>query len=162
MSTPGPSTENPFRVAVQNLTVVAALTAYAGLAVYVIWQTWDAKAGKAPTIPGVQSAALGALAVALGAGYAVILGIPSKPASQFGLTDEDKGWKRIVKWIRSQSTKLILLGFGSLLYLVIGAAIGVTYAFNEAETPTVIKTIAVGFGGYVIAYLGAAYQAVGD
>jgi hypothetical protein len=142
--------------------VVAALIAYAALAAYVVGQTWDAKPGKAPTIPGVQSAALGALAVALGAGYAVILGIPPKPASRFGLADEDKGWKRFVKWIKSQSTKLILLGIGSLLYLVIGAAIGVTYAFNEPETPTVLKTIAVGFGGYVIAYLGVAYQTVGD
>jgi hypothetical protein len=70
--------EDPFRRAVRNLTFLGALVGYAGLAIYVGWETWDAAAGTPPTVPGVQSAALGALAVALGAGYAMILGIPPK------------------------------------------------------------------------------------
>jgi hypothetical protein len=150
--------DDPFKTAVRNLTVLAALVAYVGLAAYLIWETWDARAGAAPTISGVQSAALGALAVALGAGYAVILGVPPKTAEELHLTLHDKGWARFKKWIAAQSTGIKLLGIGVLAYLFVGMAIAATYAFNENETPPVLSTIAIGFGGYVIAYIGAAYQ----
>jgi hypothetical protein len=153
--------DDPFKTAVRNITVLAALVAYVGLALYVVWETWDAKAGAPPEVPGVQAAALGALAVALGAGYAVILGVPPKTAEQLGLLNES-GWKRFWKWITTASTGVRLLGLGALAYLFIGMAIAATYAFNEKETPTVLSTIAVGFGGYVIAYLGAAYQKLAE
>ena len=81
--------------------------------------------------------------------------MPPKPHD---ITTRDSGWKEFWKWITAGGTGAILLGLGALAYLVMGIIIGVTYALNEAETPAVLRTIAVGFGGYVIAYLGAAYQ----
>jgi hypothetical protein len=150
--------DDPFKTAVQNLTVLAALVAYVGLAFHIGSQTWDATGGKPPVVPGVQETALGALAIALGAGYAIILGVPPKTLGQLGLTKEDSTWDRFRKWIAAASTGVKLLGLGALLYLLVGIGIAVTYAFNEKETPTVLSTIAIGFGGYVIAYLGAAYQ----
>jgi hypothetical protein len=149
--------DDPFKTAVRNITVLAALVAYVGLASYVIWETWDAMAGVPPEIAGVQSAALGSLAVALGAGYAVILGVPPKTEGALGLTGKE-GWDRFWTWISAQSTGTVLLGLGAFAYLLVGIAMAATYAFNEEETPTVLSTIAIGFGGYVIAYLGAAYQ----
>lgn len=155
-STPPKLVDDPFQIAVRNVTVLAALVAYAGLAVYVVWQTWQAASGTPAEVPGVQSAALGALAVALGAGYAVILGVPPKEEEEIRAS----GFRRFWKWITAGGTGTVLLGLGALLYLVVGIVISATYAFNEAETPTVLSTIAVGFGGYVIAYLGAAYSKV--
>ena len=152
-----PLVDGPFESAVRNLTLLAALVAYVGLAGYIINQTWDATAGKPPDVPTVQAAALGALAVALGAGYAIILGVPPRRRSTLGLRNE-QGLKRFWEWIASAPTGVRLLGVGALAYLLVGMAISVTYAFNEKETPSVLSTIAVGFGGYVIAYIGAAYQ----
>ena len=154
---PEPLVDDPFKAAVRNLTVLAALLAYVGLAFYITKQTWDATGGKPPDVPSVQAAALGALAVALGAGYAILLGIHPKTAGELGLTDKS-GFDRFWTWITSVSAGVTLLGVGALAYLFVGIGIGVTYAFNEKETPAVLSTIAVGFGGYVIAYLGAAYQ----
>jgi hypothetical protein len=153
--------DDPFKTAVRNVTVLAALIAYVGLAIYILVLTWQASGGKPPNIPGVQSASLGALAVALGAGYAVILGVPPKPAVQ-GFNANESWWTRFRTWISSQPTGTKLLGLGALAYLMIGMGIATTYAFNESETPAVLRTIAVGFGGYVIAYLGAAYQKLAD
>ena len=154
---PDPLVDGPFETAVRNLTLLAALVAYVGLALYIVNQTWDATAGKPPDVPTVQAAALGALAVVLGAGYAVILGVPPKRLSDLDFQNES-GFKRFWEWITSAPTGVKLLGLGALAYLLVGIAIGVTYAFNEKETPAVLSTIAVGFGGYVIAYIGAAYQ----
>jgi hypothetical protein len=154
---PDPLVDGPFETGVRNLTLLAALAAYVGLALYIVKQTWDATGGRPPDVPTVQAAALGALAVALGAGYAIILGVPPKHRSQLGLKNE-KGLRRFLEWINSASTGVKLLGIGALAYLLVGMAISVTYAFNEKETPAVLSTIAVGFGGYVIAYIGAAYQ----
>ena len=145
--------DDPFQTAVRNLTLLAALLAYVGLALYVVNQTWDATTGTKVVVPGVQSSALGGLAVALGAGYAVLLGLPPKPGGT-----QLKGFKKFWEWLTAGGTSAVLLGIGALVYLVVGVTIGVTYAFNEAETPAVLRTIAVGFGGYVIAYLGSAYQ----
>jgi hypothetical protein len=147
--------EDPLRTAVRGLTLLGALLAYAGLAGYVIWKTWDAST--TPTISNVQGAALGALAVALGAGYASILGVPPKTGGPAitGTGAKLKAWLRIVLLEHT------LLGAGVILYMLAGGAMCLTYAFNEAQTPSIVKTVAVGFGGYVIAYIGAAYQRFG-
>lgn len=154
--------DDPVKLIVRALTLVGALVAYAGLAAYVISETWDAST--TPTISDVRTAALGALAVALGAGYAAVLGIPAKPLKT---AKDDQGnavtwakakaWAKVKAWFQRISEHALLVT-GVILYLVVGAAMCVTYAFNESESPPIVKTIAVGFGGYVIAYIGAAYQ----
>jgi hypothetical protein len=154
--------DDPFKTAVRNLTVLIALVAYVGLALYIVVQTWDARGGTAPTVPNVQAAALGALAVALGAGYAVILGVAPKTRQELGIAEDDSAFRAFWKWLTAASAGTWLLGLGALAYLFVGVVISATYAFNEQETPTVLSTIAVGFGGYVIAYLGAAYQKMAD
>ena len=149
--------DDPLRLMIKNLTIAAALAAYFLLAVYLVWKTIDAKAKTVPDVPSVQAAALGALAVALGAGYASVLGVPVS-SSQYSAQSLSTGWDRIKAWLGSAFLERSLLGLGALLYLFAGMLISVTYALNEGETPEVLKTVAIGFGGYVIAYLGAAYQ----
>jgi hypothetical protein len=53
-----------------------------------------------------------------------------------------------------------LLLFGVGLYMIVGFATAATYGVMEAETPGILRTFAVAFGGYVIAYLGAAFRRV--
>jgi hypothetical protein len=57
------------------------------------------------------------------------------------------------------NTELILFA-GVFVYMAVGAACGLTYLANVGETPGLLRTVAVAFGGYVIAYIGAAYKQV--
>jgi hypothetical protein len=83
----------------------------------------------------------------LGAGYALTLGVPGPEA---GIA----GWRGVGQLVRARP----LLFVGVFVYMFAGFAVCVTYAVHEGETPDVLKTIAVAFGGYVIAYLGTAYR----
>lgn len=44
------------------------------------------------------------------------------------------------------------------LAVALAAGCGLTYLANVDETPGLVKTVAIAFGGYVIAYVGAAYS----
>lgn len=153
--------DDPLRATVKGLTLLASLVAYGALAIYILSETWNAKSGKPPDIPGVQAAALGGLAVALGAGYAAVLGVPVNTTLLNEIQQLSGWWPKLRKWIASALFERTMLGAGVLLYLVVGAAMCVTYALYEGETPEVVKTISIGFAGYVIAYIGAAYQKFG-
>jgi uncharacterized integral membrane protein len=43
------------------------------------------------------------------------------------------------------------------MYAAVAAAVAVVYLLNQGETPTEIKALATAFGGYVIAFMTAAY-----
>lgn len=63
-----------------------------------------------------------------------------------------------MRWLGGQFSLRNLLSLGVLLYMLAGAALGLTYLWNVKESPGVVKTISVAFGGYVIAYIGKAYK----
>jgi hypothetical protein len=136
-------------VVVRSLTLAAAEIAFVALVVRVIVVTWQAEAGTPPDLPGVQVDGLAALAVVLGVGYALVLGVPTPNAAQ-----RQGVWAELKQVVGEEA----LLFIGVILYMLAGFAISVTYALNEAETPEVLKTITIAFGGYVLAYISAAYQ----
>ncbi len=134
---------------VRIVTLAAAELAFFGLVVSFVWRTASAKAGVPPDLPDVQVSAAGALAVALGGGYAITLGVPSgADAAKVPATAAIKALFKEKLW----------LSLGVLAYMVAGLAACVVYGLHEAETPGILRTIAVGFGGYVIAYVGMAYR----
>jgi hypothetical protein len=133
---------------VRAVTVGGAEVAFAGLFAYVIYETWNAFPGQAPDISGPIQGAAGALAVALAAGYAGALGMP--PAAG----KDAFAW--FAQGTRNWPEFFLLLGV--LLYMAVGAACGLTYLANVDETPALLKTVSIAFGGYVIAYLGTAYK----
>lgn len=111
-----------------------------------ITQTWQAKAGVPPTLPPVQVNALAGLAVLLGGGYGVVLG------KQGGDADG------LIASLKNIHGERALLFAGVIVYMLAGFAICFTYGVREAETPSVLKTIAIAFVGYVVAYISTAYQ----
>jgi hypothetical protein len=133
---------------VRAVTVAGAEVAFAGLFAYILYETWGAVADQPPSISGPVQGAAGALAVALAAGYAGALGMP--PASG----------KDAFAWFASGTRNWpeFFLLLGVLLYMFVGAACGLTYLANVDETPSILKTVSIAFGGYVIAYLGTAYK----
>jgi hypothetical protein len=135
---------------VRATTLFASEIAFAGLFAYLMYETWNAQAGTPPTISKPIQGAAGALAVALAAGYAGTLGLQPKSGTRA------LGW---FNWKNLRDSGLLFLGV--FTYMAVGAACGLTYLANVDETPGIIKTVAIAFGGYVIAYLGAAYKQIG-
>lgn len=133
---------------VRAVTLIATEVAFAGVFAYVMYETWGAPDKQPPTISGPVEGVAGALAVALAAGFAGVLGThPS--AGTNGL-----------KWFTKAnvlSTEFILF-IGVFLYMTVGAACGLTYLANTDESPGLLRTVSVAFGGYVIAYIGSAYR----
>lgn len=130
---------------VRIVTALAAEVAYVGLVAYFVYRTWTAS-GSAPSLSDVQTGAAAALAVALGGGYALALGVEPQ-GFRFGDGEPTLAW--VLK---------LALAIGVFGYFVAGVACCVTYAFNESETPGILKALAAGFGGYVLAYLAQAYR----
>jgi hypothetical protein len=149
--------DDPSRVAIRNVTLLASLLAYAFLGASLASRTFRAATNTTPPVNGVQAAAFGALAVALGGGYAVLLGVaPQQPAAGARAAANPVGW--VIRQLTSPGfTKTLLIG-GAFLYLAVGIAACVAYGIKDSHTPTVVRTVAIGFGGYVIAYIGSAYQ----
>jgi hypothetical protein len=145
---PPDPTREKLAALVRAVTLAGAEVAFAGLFAYIIYLTWDASAQQPPSISGPIQGAAAALAVALAAGYAAALGMqPASGSTAFA-------------WIREGGLKTsdFWLFLGVLLYMAVGAACGLTYLANVDETPSLLKTVSIAFGGYVIAYLGTAYK----
>jgi hypothetical protein len=137
---------------VRSITLFAAEAAFLGLVTAFVVRTFEADPGVVPDLSSVQVSAAGALAVVLGVGYAIALGV--QPA---GAT-EDVTRQGIRAAIKTVFAERFWLSIGVFAYMLAGFAASFAYALNENETPSILKTIAVGFGGYVIAYIGTAYR----
>ncbi len=135
---------------VRLLTLAAAELTFVGLVILFLVRTWEAKAGIPPTLSSVETSALGGLAVLLGGGYGVVLG------AQGSVGPQDLAGGAVKKAIGERT----LLFAGVIFYMFAGFAICVTYGLNEAETPAVLRTIAIAFAGYVVAYISTAYQQI--
>ena len=144
-----------------RLTVVGAEVAYIGVASYLVWVTWDASSGTTPSVSDGVAGVAGALATAFGIGYAALLGISGDGAA-FAPPEGVQGFRKFLAWLNHVLTLDNLLGAGVFAYMAVGAALGATYLWNQSESPGIVKTIAVAFGGYVIAYLGTVYRNYGS
>ena|SRR5437764_7807704 len=132
---------------IRAVTLIASEVAFAGLFAYVIYVTWSAPSGSAPTISGPVQGAAAALAVAIAAGYSASLGMHTQ-----------RGTKAL-EWFTKENLRADwILALGVFVYMAVGAACGLTYLANTDETPGLLRTVAVAFGGYVIAYIGTAYR----
>ena len=132
-----------------RLTLAGAELAYLGVTVYLMWITWHASSGQPPHVSDGVVGVAGALAAAFGIGYASLLGVTPQQTRGEGTTPS---------WFDRTFTLNNLLGAGVFAYMIVGAALGITYIGNQSESPGVVKTIAVAFGGYVIAYIGQVYK----
>lgn len=144
---------------VRMLTLAAAEFAFVGLTAIFVAETWAAKGGEASDLSAVQGSALAGLAVLLGGGFGVVLGAQGKGGAKALTTGDSVSVAEAVKKAVGERT---LLFAGVIIYMFAGFVICVTYALNEAETPSILKTIAVAFAGYVVAFVSTAYQQLSE
>lgn len=140
---------------VRLLTLAAAELAFVGLTAIFVIETWAAKAGETPDLSAVQGSALAGLAVLLGGGFGVVLGAQGKGGAKALAPAPNESVAQAVKKAVGERTVLFA---GVIIYMFAGFLICVTYALNEAQTPSILKTIAIAFAGYVVAFVSTAYQ----
>lgn len=140
---------------VRLLTLTAAELAFVGLTAIFVIETWAASGGKAPDLSTVQGSALAGLAVLLGGGFGVVLGAQGGGGAKALAPDKDE---TVVQAVKKAAGERTLLFAGVIIYMFAGFVICATYALNEAETPSILRTIAIAFAGYVVAYVSTAYQ----
>lgn len=151
---PGPITDWAGRS-----TLMGAEAAYVGLAVYLAWITFEAQSHQAPSVSATVSGATGALAAAFGVGYATVVDAQAAAGRRaaVGLIGQSK-LSTLAGAIKNALSIRRLLGAGVLLYLLASMLLGVAYVTNSSESPAIVRTIAVAFGGYVISFVGLAYK----
>jgi hypothetical protein len=155
----------------KGLILYGAVFAFASLYVYFIVRIFEAKAGKPPTFDGTLVSAAAALAGVLGSAFALQVGTSTDQAGtntalRVALTaphrsigEQTLAWLRLVLSLEPRDTKSASWPktFGIWAYAAVGAAVAITYACNQNETPGAIKALAVAFGGYVITLVTTAY-----
>jgi hypothetical protein len=153
---PPPPPKRPVSDWAGRLTLAGAELAYVALVIYLVRKTWHSPQGKVPSVSDAVDGTTAALATAFAIGYASVLGVP--PAGEERPDFDATGPVRLLRWLQSQFNLSNLLALGVFMYMAAGATLGLTYLANTKESPGIVKTIAVAFGGYVIAYIGKAYK----
>jgi hypothetical protein len=141
---------------VAKLTLAGAEAAYLALVVYLVVRTLHSPHLSVAKVSDAVAATTGTLAAAFAVGYATVLGVPPKDQAQERL-DATRP-VRLLRWLGAQFSLRNLLALGVFLYMAAGAALGLTYLTHTVESPGVVKTVSVAFGGYVAAYIGKAYK----
>jgi hypothetical protein len=139
-----------------KLTLAGAEAAYIALVTFLVWRTLNSPHLKQAHVSDAVAATTGTLAAAFAVGYATVLGVPPGGSEEERL----KGTRpvRLLRWLRAQFNLRNLLALGVFMYMAAGAALGLTYLTHTVESPAVVKTVSVAFGGYVVAYIGKAYK----
>ncbi len=160
----------------KGLVLYGATLAFAGLYAYFMARIVAADHGPPKLDTAMVTAAAG-LAGVLGSAFALYIGIPTDATNE-GLAKaleqtESKSFFRDVDRALATIRKMLSLEpggqdvaswpltFGIWVYAMVASAVALTYLLNRAETPPEIKALAVVFGGYVIAFVTAAYGLAG-
>jgi hypothetical protein len=159
----------------KGLILDGATLTFAGLYIHFIVDIFTAKSGVPPTFSSTTVTAAAALAGVLGSAFALVIGNPTDKAStnvSLGSalskprdTRVEQVSVPIRKWLSLEPSSTTAaswpMTFGIWVYAIVGSAVAITYALNQSETPGPIKSLAVVFGGYVIALITAAYGITG-
>ncbi len=142
---------------VGRLVLLGGIGLYVGLTVYASVLIWDAAASKVPHLSDPIVGSLAALAAVFAVGFASVLDVTIDAEKVRGLRSFADPRKFFTSVWALLSTE-VLLAAGIFLYMLTTASMGVAYIFNSSETPGVVKTIVIAFGGYAIAYIGNQYR----
>lgn len=135
---------------VRAIVLIAAEVAFIGLAAIALVNTWNASADAPPDLASVQVAALGGLALVLGGGFALVLGVDTSEVSNRSL-------RAVVTGATEKTVQTLLLA-GVIVYMLVCIVIATTFALAEGKTPEVLQTISIAFAGYVVSYISSAYK----
>lgn len=157
----------------KGLILYGAVAAFAALYVYFVVEIFQASAGAPPAFSTAIVSAAAALAGVLGSAFALAVGVPTTDnatnqalcAAIGDARDKSFGRKLLVILRRALSLEPAAtdqaswpMTAGIWIYAAVATCVAITYVVNQNETPDSVKALAVAFGGYVIAFVTAAYR----
>jgi len=160
--------------ALKGLVLYGAILTFAGLYLDFIVQITTARPGITAKLDATLVSAAAALAGVLGSAFALEIGVSTPDSSANHNLDHaldqastrtqraaTRIWQALSLEPKSTSSASWPKTFGIWIYALVASAVAITYVLNQNETPGTIKTLAVAFGGYVIALVTAAYKSDG-
>jgi hypothetical protein len=164
---PDPEAEQPPVVAAADPQPKAmgplreVLIAAGVLAFFVLWgillvNIWTTEAGRPADLDDVLVGAAAGLAGAVGAGFALAMGLEKKKPPDDSLLIAGTGLPKL----NAEETRSWILTVGIYGYAVVSALALVTWLANGDETPDEIRALAVAFAGYVLSLVTSAFSAV--
>lgn len=157
----------------KGLMLYGATGAFAGLYTYFMVEIFQASAGHPPAFGAAIVSAAAALAGVLGSAFALAIGVPTTANATnqdlFKALDavREKPIRRRIRVTLRQALSLEPaatdqaswpMTVGIWVYAAVATCVAITYVVNQNETPEAVKALAVAFGGYVIAFVTAAYR----
>jgi hypothetical protein len=158
----------------KGLVLYGATLTFAGLYAYFMTEIAIASDETPPDLDTAMVSAAAALAGVLGSAFALYIGVPTNAGEvneglQTSLQEaKGKAWHSKARFLAATRRILSLepggrssasfpLTFGIWIYALVASAVAVIYLLNRSETPEAIRTLALAFGGYVIAFVTTAY-----
>ena|SRR5438067_11856240 len=146
----------PARTFIRWLLTVGAAILYAVLVSKVCADVWNGSA----TVDSVYAGVMNSLGLTFGSAFVGWFGVTTTQAN-VTVAVTDNAWKR--RWEIFGQLMTDLAGaavFAMVIYLVAGALAGITFLFNEKETPTVLITVATAWAAQATAVVAATLAAV--
>jgi hypothetical protein len=151
--------------ALKGLILYGAVFSFAGFYAYFMERIATAATGKPPHLSTAMVGAAAALAGVLGSAFALVIGVPTEATNEdlgAAMADRDRsGRTRLRRVFSLEPARRNLaswpLTFGIWIYAAVATATAIVYLINSSETPAGVRALAIGFAGYVLAFMTAAY-----
>jgi hypothetical protein len=139
----------------RELMIAAAVLAFFVVWVVLLAKVWNAPDDKPPELDDLLVGAGAGLAGAIGAGFALAMGLEKKKPD-----DESLAYGPGLPRFDPEKTRSWILTVGIYGYAALSATALATWLLNQDETPKEIQALAIGFAGYVLSLVTSAFSAV--
>jgi len=146
----------PARTFIQYVLTVGTAVVYAVLVLRVVGDVWVGN--DAVNVDKIQGGVMNSIAITFGSAFVGWFGISANRADV--TIDSDSKHRNFAVLGQLFSDLAGAAVFAMLVYLAVGAIAGVTYLFNQADTPTVLITVATAWAAQASAVVAATLSAV--
>jgi hypothetical protein len=145
------------RTIIRWLLLIGTAIVYAVLVLNVCNEVWseDSK----PTVDKIEAGVMNGIALVFGSAFVGWFGVTTT-SGNISLTPRASLSQRVWEIFKGlMSTVVGAAVLAMVIYLAVGAAAGVTYVFNEKQTPTVLVTLAAAWAAQALAVVAATLAA---
>jgi hypothetical protein len=146
----------PARSFIQYVLTIGTAVVYAVLVLKVVADVWVGS--DAVTVDRLQGGVMNSIAITFGSAFVGWFGISANKAEVTIAADTTHRNFAVLKQLFRDLAGAAV--FAMFVYLIVGGIAGATYLFNQAETPTVLITVATAWAAQASAVVAATLSAV--
>jgi hypothetical protein len=145
------------RTVIRWLLLIGTAIVYAVLVLNVCSDVWSEETK--PTVDTLEAGVMNSIALVFGSAFVGWFGVTTQ-SGMISLSPDAKGLTKVWEVFKALMTTVVGAAvLAMVVYLVVGAAAGMTYLFNEKETPTVLVTVAAAWAAQALAVVAATLAA---